>query len=282
MAFNLSDFQAKMSTMANVEKVATDYIQYLQPKGFFLAEEFAQNINFKPDSQWKPYNHTFGSATSETPGYISQQPRLLVLNQSPLYVVSKETGAIIGEFNKATYNKMLHGLKMRYIVLPVSAKGEPLSDKPIIFTTRGVFQYTFSKTYNKFKTECQAILKKLSGNTYALKSEIYSYFVFKPVIITELNEYKKMTGRVMSFEPINEENIESMLLMSNEKITQLVKEGAEMDCSLTVSSESNQGYEEESKAPVSEAQKSSLSMFANKFAGDVSEAEDSFNEDIAF
>lgn len=137
-------------------KKETDY-------GLFISDENAQSVGFKvPEGCkiWKKRKHPI-SGGKFLEGWISQNPRMVILKSSPLSIFSKETGRFVSEFDKEIYTektKALYFLKTKYAIILLDENKNPLHEGSLIYNPKNVSGTTFSYAYKDFKADYQKVI----------------------------------------------------------------------------------------------------------------------------
>lgn len=269
MAFNLNNLTATLANMDNKEQVSSNYLQFIQKKGFFLSKDNAEAVGFKPDSEWKKVEHSFSSADEATEGYLNKSPNLLICKKSELTMFDKD-GKVLGAYDKAVYHKGVHSLRMRFVVIIVDAKGNPLVEEPLMLPLKGAFQVSFSTALQSHRVQCKKLLKTMTKINYSVDSEVFSYFIFKPTFHNVESGYKTTVSKINSYLEVTPDNIQQMLLMENPGIADLVKAALKMEVGYTTSAPAAPPVlkKDSDIVPLQQEQKNSLNSFVEQFAGD--------------
>lgn len=148
------------------------YIQFVGVKdskkpadyGLFISEDNADAVGWTvPEGCkiWKQKTHTLGSGT-QIKGWISQQPRIIILKSSPLSMFSKETGRFIGEYDDKSYkeNKDKLVLKTKHAVILLDENKNALHKGSLIYNPKSMSGATFGVLYNEFRKEYQKVIKQ--------------------------------------------------------------------------------------------------------------------------
>ena len=130
--------------------------------GLFISAEQAEMANFVPDETWIPTEVGFSGKEDTTVGFITQNPRLVVIHQSKPEVQYRcdansrykfldlywNNGGITQASISAKTNKELYKVVTRHLVLFLGAEGQPLHNEPIQYTAKGAFASSLSVELN--------------------------------------------------------------------------------------------------------------------------------------
>jgi hypothetical protein len=140
--------------------------------GFALNKENAESIDFAPTADWVQGEdipiHPLSKATIES-GYVARNVNVVVLNSSDLEVQQKVDDR--WRFMGVAYDKGQHTAAgqsyesrkddkdspyrqiRRYLLLFLGYDGQPLHAKPVQFTAKGAFGYSFNQEIQSFQKE---------------------------------------------------------------------------------------------------------------------------------
>lgn len=152
-------------------KTFTPYLQVIHHKeandsGFFLAEDNAQAVNFKPNPDWLPYTASLGADT--IPGYRSLSARIVVVRRTPLLMFSRSEKTFLGVFDTNTYNAQKASilLKSRYLIYLISKDKKLLHTEPLQFTTKGSLSGSFGQSYSEFRQAMESAYGRKRGDRF--------------------------------------------------------------------------------------------------------------------
>jgi hypothetical protein len=134
--------------------------------GIFISAEQAEMANFVPDDTWQPTEVGFSGKEDTTVGFITQNPRLVVIHQSKAEVQYRtdtnsrykfldlywNNGAITPAGELAKKDKELHKIVTRHLVLFLGKDDKPLHSEPIQYTSKGAFASSLSVELNNLYT----------------------------------------------------------------------------------------------------------------------------------
>lgn len=164
-----------------------------QPEwGICISEESAIQSGFKPDDGWQFKSVTFGkgSGRKEVPCYISQTPRMLVLNRSSLFLETKKTQTSNGQ--RLPYSRELSqelgntAIVTSYMsVIFLGSDGTALSEGPLRLKCAKSAGAQLSSSYSKFIAEAQKAYIKSSGKQVNRSGKFYAHAIFCPIFQVE-------------------------------------------------------------------------------------------------
>lgn len=158
------------------ESTKIDYAPYIQfvgvkdskkpgDYGLFISDENAERVGFTVPAGckiWKKRTHHI-AAGKTLEGWISQEPRIIILKSSPLSIFSKDTGRFISEFDSSIYNKstkQLYTLKTKHAVILLDENKNALHKGSLIYNPKNVSGSTFGLMHKEFKQEYQKVIKQ--------------------------------------------------------------------------------------------------------------------------
>jgi Family of unknown function (DUF5895) len=150
----------------------------LDRSGLFISRENADRALFMPDATWKPFAPQFKGAKSRTDGWLSQTPRLLIVNRSQATIwTSKKPSEYVKPYSKSGYDRAIHILKTRHLIILVDVNNQPLHSTPLQLTTKGAFNGSFGAAIAQFRDCFNAIVAKHSKDTKPRSDKFFSMAV---------------------------------------------------------------------------------------------------------
>jgi hypothetical protein len=115
---------------------------------------------------------------------------MLIINRSPLLLISKDTKNNYTQDWYKGYNKDLFQCIRRYLVLFLDEERQPLHEIPLQLTAKGYFQVEFDKVLMEFREKLVACYNQVTGkhnrdNIYAWNAW-HSMMVFSPIFKSEM------------------------------------------------------------------------------------------------
>jgi hypothetical protein len=150
----------------------------LDRSGLFISRENADRVSFEPDATWKPFSSQFKGAKNRTDGWLCQTPRLLIVNRSqPTIWTSKKPSEYVKPYSKAGYDRAIHILKTRHLIMLVDVNNQPLHSTPLQLTTKGAFNGSFGAAIASYRDCFNAIVAKHSKDTKPRSDKFFSMAV---------------------------------------------------------------------------------------------------------
>ena len=130
--------------------------------GLFISAEQADLAGFMPDNTWQPTEVGFSGKEDPTVGFVTQNPRLVVIHQSKTEVQFRtdansryrfldlywNNGAITPAGELAKNGRELYKIVTRHLVLFLGENGQPVHSAPIQYTAKGAFASSLSVELN--------------------------------------------------------------------------------------------------------------------------------------
>jgi Family of unknown function (DUF5895) len=175
-AFSGEEYIGQQTSYPWVQIVSKDE---LERSGLFISCENANRAGFKPDNTWKPFSLTFkNSKEGRTEGFLCQNPRLLIVNRSnPVIYTFKKPSEYVKPYSKSAYDRSIHTLKTRHLLILVDRDNQPLHPNPIQLTTKGAFNGSFGAAITKYRESFNAVFTKQTGNTKPRSDKFFSMAV---------------------------------------------------------------------------------------------------------
>lgn len=153
--FSGSDYEGEQNSFPFIQLISKDEIER---SGLFIAQETADRVEFQPDDTWTSFNMKYKSKDKPTPGYICQNPRFVVIARSRPTVWTKKPSEFVGVRPNTPYDKAIHILKTRYLLMLLGADNSLLTSSPLQFTTKGAFNGSFGAALSDYQSAFSAIL----------------------------------------------------------------------------------------------------------------------------
>jgi hypothetical protein len=249
-------FLDSISNLKNEVAASGAYAQFIQDDyftGIFITKENAEAVNFKPSKDWQKITKSFGGEKKE--GYFCSLPSIVVLDSTPLSMFDIEIDArtnnrkevYAGKFDKDYYasNKKNTVLKLRYLVIFVDDKFNPLHTTPLFITVKGGFGRHFNVNFKNFKDELQTALRLATGKNFAFTSEVYQYAVYQPKFERYKTEYNSMAATVSGFNHPTAQNLDKVLAVENQALMEAVQEGLKANIDISFDKATKKPQDEE-------------------------------------
>lgn len=158
--------------------------------------------------------HTFRSGNQEQ-GILIQNPRMLVVPKSDLYMVDKEASqeqggkVIFGLFDSTIYDPQRYRVERIYLVFFLDKDNQPLHTTPLKYIAHGVNGTTFTQERSRFKSEleaCHALANSIPARPKNEKFHALGVFAFKTEAQLVGDKQKAWCCRVVAHEKPSLEN----------------------------------------------------------------------------
>jgi hypothetical protein len=221
-----------LEQIRGMEEGRVDYIPFAQvingnsgdptDSGIFILKAEADKVGFEPDARWTEYEHSFAGSKEKSLGYMSQNPRILIVRSGGLAMFWRENGKFDGYYKHELYNKNNHSLKTRYLIYFIGEDGSLLHEEPMQFTPKGVFGATFGEKLKAFR---EAFSKNILSGQKRI-GEFWAFTVFDFSITPAekgVGNNKKWCATVSNFLFPSEKNI-AQVFVGNPQVKARIKE----------------------------------------------------------
>jgi Family of unknown function (DUF5895) len=154
---------------------------------FFIADDNLEKVSFADRTVGEAYKQkTSQIGEDDRPLYINgiaiANPRVLVLDESPLLVRNKKTRKFIGIYDADSYKPADEQAYRIYQVVLLDKDSKPLHEETLQLTATGHFGVNWNTQLEKFREECIQAYNKFKGFDDNNKRVIrwHSFWIFQP------------------------------------------------------------------------------------------------------
>ena len=216
------------------------------PWGFAITDKNAEDAGFTPPSGWKSHDYLFKSAQMSEKVHFCEEPRLLIISKTPLYLKLRETGDIIGEM-KGDLQKDFFANKKRYKVCSyawcyiLDENNVHANTEPILIALAGSSGATFNASWLQQETtgenpkprsgfcfDVEKLYHKARNQSYKKMGDLFhAHCIYRPIFEVSERGSGAETAEVVVVERYHPPTIES-----------LIPNGSEMSTIINISRES--------------------------------------------
>ena len=150
-----------LSPEFNGETTSLPFAQIVNEKrksdcGFFVTVDNLMAADWLLPAEQEYHTATWGNG-EESEGLIIQNPRLLILAQSPLFMVERGTGLNLGVYDASFYRRLKSEvvLKAKYLIYFVDEQNQLRHNMPMQISLKGAAGASFGEHARKFRLELE-------------------------------------------------------------------------------------------------------------------------------
>lgn len=198
--------------------------------GLMVSAENAEIAEFTPDGTWQKKEIMMGQEKPKKVSvYICQNPRVIVLHRSAIYLQDRATGETF-PFDRSRKSKGT-ATKSWAVIGIVGKDGSLLSKLPLRLCCSGVAGTTFSEAfYHKrnpsFLAESRNVYIKATGDKNPKPPVFYSHFIFSPTFQYEMagEEQKSPVCKTVGYATPTTESITDFVIKGNSPQSEWIRE----------------------------------------------------------
>jgi Family of unknown function (DUF5895) len=206
--------------------------------GFAITKANAEASGFDAPPGWKPVLHEFASGDTEEM-YMSLQPKIVIIAQTPRYAKSRETGKIIGETRQVDYwgNKHLYKPCSYAWCYVLGENDSPVHPTPLLISLNGASGASFMSGWLQYKTkttdrsgfcfDMEAVYASMRKQHYKNMGELFhAHCIYEPHIEADERGVKPNTALVAvvnSYKPATP----GQLIRNGSELSEMIKVGRE-------------------------------------------------------
>ena len=206
--------------------------------GFAITKANAEAASFDAPNGWTSCQHEFASGDTEEM-YMSLQPKLVIIAQTPRYAKSRETGKIIGELDTVDYydNKELYKVCSYAWCYVLGENNLPVHAAPLSISLNGASGASFTgawlqhRTKNKdragFCFDMEHVYASMRKQPYKIKGELFhAHCIYEPLFEADERGKKPNTALVAAVNSYKAAT-PGQLICNGSELSEMIKIGRE-------------------------------------------------------